>query len=332
MLRRLRSVKKQIKNTDTKSPVDSSMIFFVSSLRSKILLWKVLFFLLLITVLGFALCKTSAFDTNETLMKEDLPMSGDIIADIYIDGVITSDKHRDSVLDKLLSLNNIKAVVVNINSPGGTITGSEILYRKLRAIAAKKPVVSVIYDLGASGGYMTAIGSDYIIAHATSITGSIGVLMQSVDATDLSKKIGFSVNTYKSSKFKGAPHTFERTAPEVQEYIQSTVDEGFEFFKNLVMTRRGLSQEIISTVANGKIFSGTKALEYGLVDEIGDKASALEYLNKHNVQTTHVRLAEVSLKEEEELPILSRMLGSFANAIRMQQTAGDAKMYAIAKF
>lgn len=200
-------------------------------------------------------------------------IDGDFIASIKIEGVILEDDFRSKVLKEIAEEKSVKAVIVNIDSPGGGIVGSEILFDDLRTIAANKPMVVLMGSVAASGGYMAAVAADYIIAHNGTLTGSIGVLMESPEVTDLAQKIGVKFNTYKSSPLKGSPSPFEKSNPLVDSVIKETIADSYKFFSDLVRERRGdkLNKKFLDIILDGRVFTGRQALEIGLIDEVGGK-------------------------------------------------------------
>jgi protease-4 len=231
-------------------------------------------------------------------------IDGDYIANIKIDGMILEDDYRSEVLEKVADEDAIKAVVVDIDSPGGGIVGSEILFSELKTIAAKKPLVVVMGSVAASGGYMAAIASDYIIAHNGTLTGSIGVLMQSAEFTDLASKVGVKLHTYKSAPLKASPSPFEKSNPLVDRVIDESIKDSAEFFFDLVRERRGKKlnvQEFGGKLFDGRVFTGRQALQAGLIDEIGGKEQALAYLSKvHQVDTKSLKMREVPTVKTED--------------------------------
>jgi len=237
--------------------------------------------------------------------------SGDYIADVNIEGIILDDDYRTEILKKIVKQENIKAVIVNVNSPGGGIVASEILYENLRNIASVKPIVVVMGSISASGGYMASLASDYIIARNGTLTGSIGVIMQSSEFTNLADKIGVKFITYKSSILKGAPSPFEKTNARVDKVINDSIQDSYQFFSNLVKQRRGnrLSNNNLATIIDGRIFTGRQALKNGLVDEIGGENEALRYLNtKKKIDINKFPVKKVEL-EKPENSILAKFLG-----------------------
>jgi protease IV len=199
------------------------------------------------------------------------------IARINIEGLIRSDQERVEALERL-EKSKAAAVIVHINSPGGTTAGSEQLYDSLVRLKAKKPLVVVVEGLAASGGYITAIAADHIVAQQTSLVGSIGVLFQIPNVTDLLKTVGVKVEEVKSSPLKAAPNGFEPTSPEARDALDSLVKDSYAWFKGLVKDRRGMDDAQLAKVADGRVFTGRQAVELKLVDQLGDEKTAIAWL------------------------------------------------------
>jgi len=199
------------------------------------------------------------------------------IARVNIEGLIRSDRERVEALERL-EKSTAAAVIVHINSPGGTTAGSEELYDSLMRLKAKKPMVVVVEGLAASGGYITAIAADHIVAQQTSLVGSIGVLFQYPNVADLLKTLGVKVEEVKSSPLKAAPNGFEPTSPEARAALDALVKDSYAWFRDLVKTRRGMSDEQIDKVADGRVFTGRQGVELKLVDELGDEKAAVNWL------------------------------------------------------
>ena len=162
-------------------------------------------------------------------------------------------------------------MIVHVDSPGGTTAGSEQLYDSLMRLKEKKPLVIVVDGLAASGGYITALAGDHIVAKQTSLIGSIGVLFQYPNVGDLLTKIGVKVETIKSSPLKASPNGFEPTSPEARAAIESIIKDSYAWFKGIVQDRRHLSDDELQTVADGRVFTGHQGVGLKLVDEIGDE-------------------------------------------------------------
>lgn len=264
-------------------------------LKNKVHKWKNLAFVFGVFAL-IVLLKT-IFGSNLT----NGPIESDYIANIKVEGVIFEDEFRSEVLAEVAKNKSAKAVIVEINSPGGGIVGSEMLFNELRLIAENKPIVVVMESLAASGGYMAAIASDYIIAYNGTLTGSIGVLMESAEVTDLAQKLGVKFNSYKSSPLKGSPSMFEKSSPLVDKVMQESILDSYQFFSGLVRERRGdrLNPKTIKEALDGRVFTGRQALAAGLIDKIGTKKDALAYLETRKIDTTKLPVHKVEITERE---------------------------------
>jgi protease IV len=199
------------------------------------------------------------------------------IARIQIDGLIRSDNDRVEALERL-EKSRAAAVIVHINSPGGTTAGSEQLYDALVRLKAKKPVVVVVEGLAASGGYIAAIAADHIIAQQSSLVGSIGVLFQFPNFSELLKTVGVKVEEVKSSPLKAAPNGFEPTSPEARAALDALVKDSYAWFRDLVKARRGMDDALLEKVADGRVFTGRQAVDLKLIDQLGDEKTAIAWL------------------------------------------------------
>jgi protease-4 len=233
--------------------------------------------------------------------KETKPKMRNYIAQVDINGIIFEDEYRAKKIKELADDKSVQAVIVKINSPGGTAYGGEELYHAIRFIAKVKPTVSVIGTVAASGGYMTAIASDYILSGETSITGSIGVIMQSFDITKLMENIGVTSNSFKSSPLKASPSPFEKVTDEVRQATDESINDTYNTFKNMVQQSRNLSNEEINKVADGRIFTGSQALKYKLVDGIGDVDDAIQYLLDSKKISKKYKVKSVDLEDKSKI-------------------------------
>lgn len=196
---------------------------------------------------------------------------------VKIEGLIRSDQERVEALERLAK-SNAPAVIVHINSPGGTTSGSEQLYDSLMRLKAKKPLVVVVDGLCASGGYIAALASDHIVAQQTALVGSIGVLFQFPNFTELLKTVGVQVESVKSSPLKAAPNGYEPTSPEARAALDALVKDSYAWFKGLVQTRRSMSEEQLAKVSDGRVFTGRQAVGLKLIDQLGDEKTAIAWL------------------------------------------------------
>ena len=204
----------------------------------------------------------------------------DYIARIKITGLIRNDQDRVESLEKLAKATTAKAVIVHIDSPGGTTAGSEQLHDALRGVATAKPLVVVVDGLAASGGYIAAMSADHIVAQETSLVGSIGVLFQFPNFTDVLKTVGVKVEEIKSSPLKAAPNGYEPTSPEARAAIESLVKDSYAWFRGMVKDRRKMDDATLESVTDGRVFTGRQGVNLKLVDELGNEKTAIAWLAK----------------------------------------------------
>jgi protease-4 len=233
------------------------------------------------------------------------------VARIDIDGMIVEDADRDQALANLAEDDSAKALIVRIDSPGGTVVGGETLYNRLRQIAEKKPTVAVLGEIATSAAYMTAIGSDHIVAHDGTLTGSIGVILQTADLTGLLDKLGIKPESVKSSPIKAQPNPLEPFTPDAREAIRKVVADVYDMFVSMVQERRKLSSEEVKAVADGSVFTGRQAKANGLVDVLGGEREARAWLaDKHGIsQSLPVRDVELYGPGEELRDMIGGLVG-----------------------
>jgi len=252
--------------------LDSDIIVDRRRIRRKLTFWRVMAALIAIAAIaGLALIATPG-------ARGSFASAGSI-ARVQIDGLIRSDSERTRALERLEN-SQTAAVIVHVNSPGGTTAGSEQLYDSLTRLKAKKPLVVVVEGLAASGGYITAIASDHIIAQQSSLVGSIGVLFQFPNFTELLKTIGVKVEEVKSTPLKAAPNGFEPTSPEARAALDALVKDSYAWFKDLVKQRRGMDDTQLEKVVDGRVFTGRQAIDLKLIDQLGDEKTAVTWLEE----------------------------------------------------
>ncbi|ETR77683.1 protease [Afipia sp. P52-10] len=251
-------------------PSDADLIVDRRRMRRKLTFWRVAAALLAaVAIVGGALLATPA--GRRAIGGESA------IARIKIEGLIRSDSDRVAALERLGN-SSAKAVIVHINSPGGTTAGAEQLHDSLVRLKAKKPMVVVVDGLCASGGYIAALASDHIISQGTSLVGSIGVLVQFPNFAELMKTVGVKLEEVKSSPLKAAPNGFEPTSPEARAAIDDLVKDSYAWFRDLVKSRRNMDDATLEKVADGRVFTGRQALNLKLVDQLGDEKTAVAWL------------------------------------------------------
>jgi len=252
--------------------LDADLIVDRRRMRRKLTFWRVI----AIGVIVLAVAAVGMLSSNRLGLTGVRPY----IARVTITGLIRGDQDRVQALDRLSRATLARAVIVHVDSPGGTTAGSEQLFDSLSRLRDKKPLVIVVDSLAASGGYITAIAGDHIVAQQTSLVGSIGVLFQYPNFADLLEKIGVKVEAVKSSPLKAAPSGFEPTSPEAKAALESIIKDSYGWFKDLVQSRRHLNDTELQTVVDGRVFTGHQAIGLKLIDELGDEKAALAWLAK----------------------------------------------------
>lgn len=291
--------------------LDADHIVDRRRMRRKLTFWRVTAIVIAaLAVIGLAVGLSSS-------SRGIIGVSSPYIARITIEGLIQSNRDRVKALDKLAQASAVKAVIVHINSPGGTTAGSEELHNALLRIKAKKPIVTVVDGLAASGAYIAAIAADHIVAHSSSLVGSIGVLFTYPDFTQLMKTVGISVDSIKSSPLKASPSPFEPTPPGAREAIQSVVMDAYAWFRGLVRDGRKMNDAELNQVADGRVFTGRQSVDLKLVDELGEEKEAIVWLNKQRGVAANLPVRDYDLESRfSELPFLH------AAAARVLETLG----------
>jgi protease-4 len=299
--------------------LDADFIVDRRRMRRKLTFWRVFAVL-------FAICAAVAAGVAAGGSGSDMLAGtpGASIARVTITGLITTDRQRVEALERLAK-SSAKAVIVHINSPGGTTSGSEELHDSLVRLKEEKPTVVVVDGLAASGGYIAALSADHIVAGETSLVGSIGVIFQVPNFGDALKTLGIKMETIKSSPLKAAPNGFEPTSPEARAAIEAIVMDSYAWFRNLVKTRRGLDDEALERVADGRVFTGRQGVGLKLVDELGDERAAIAWLAKEKNIDPKTPVRDYRLRDRfSDLPFLHTTavvtlealgLGSFARRI-----------------
>ncbi len=202
----------------------------------------------------------------------------DGIAKLRISGLITGSDRTVAAL-RAIGKSNARALILDIDSPGGTTEGAERLYDEIRLVEAKKPTVAVVGALGASGAYIAALAADRIYVRQTSLIGSIGVLAEYPNFSGLLDKLGIQYETIKSSPLKAVPNGLQPTSDAARAAIAAVIDDSFAWFKDLVRTRRGMSDDELARVDDGRIFTGRQSLPLKLADALGGEREAIAWLN-----------------------------------------------------
>ena len=251
---------------------DADLLVDRRRLRRKLTVWRVALFAVLAAIL---------IALGVHYVRGDGGVPGrHHIARLAIEGVITGDKDTLKLIKDIGESRSADALIVTIESPGGTTTGAEKLYKELRLVAEKKPVVAVVGTMAASGGYIAALGSDRIFAEGNSLVGSIGVLFQFPNFSKLLDTMGVAFESVKSSPLKATPSGVEPTSPEARAALAALVADSYDWFKRLVKERRNLDDTQVARVSDGRVFTGRQGMELRLVDALGGEREAIAWLEQ----------------------------------------------------
>jgi|SRR5579871_2828994 len=213
---------------------------------------------------------------------------------LTVSGVISDDRKLNEAIAKLADDNSVKALIVFIDSPGGSVAGGEGLHDSIARVAAKKPVVAVMGGTAASAGYMIAAPATRIFAREATLTGSIGVLLETGEVSGLLDKIGIKADTLVSGPLKGQPSFTKPLSPEGRQALQDLVMDMYEQFVAMVANGRHMDVAKVKELADGRAYTGRQALQLGLVDQIGGEHDAREWLAKEKKISADLPVEDLS--------------------------------------
>jgi protease-4 len=268
-------------------PIDPDLLVDRRRLRRQITVWRTLAVIALVGVVAAGVGRAKLFGERH-------------VARLSVSGIITDDADRTRAIVAAADDANVRAVIVRIDSPGGTVVGGETLFRELRELGQKKPVVAVLGELAASGGYMTALAADQIFAREGTVTGSIGVIMQTVDVTGLLERIGVKTEALKSGPYKAVPSPLEPLTDRGREVTRQLVEDMYGMFVDMVAERRKLDRSRALELADGRVYTGRQAKALGLVDAIGGEDEARAWLSEAKGISKALPVRELRITREDE--------------------------------
>lgn len=239
----------------------------------------------------------------------------DQIARVVIDGMITDNRDQRQQLRKIAEDRHVAAVVLFINSPGGTTTGGEALFEAIRDVAAKKPVVAQFGTLATSAAYIAGLASDHIVARGNTITGSVGVIFQWAEVSDLLSKIGVKMNEVKSGPLKASPSPFQPADEAGLRVAKDMIADSMRWFVSLVAARRGVQPSAIPGLTDGRIYTGREALAYKLIDEIGGEVEVRKWLEEKRGVPKGLKFVDWKPKRDAAYGLLGRAGVAIGRAI-----------------
>ena len=223
-----------------------------------------------------------------------LAPEGAHIERVTVNGLITDDRKLTQAVNGLADDDRVKAVIVSIDSPGGSVAGGETLHDAIARVAAKKPVVVTMGGLAASAGYMIAVPASRIFARESTLTGSIGVLLQTGDISSLLGKLGINAEIIRSGPLKDEPSLVRPLSPEGKVVLQGLVNDMYDRFVDMVAAGRHLDPAKVRSLADGRAYTGHQALGLGLVDAIGGEREARDWLTSAKGVPTGLPVQDLS--------------------------------------
>ena len=220
------------------------------------------------------------------------------IAKLYIEGVISTESQFIDELNKIEKDSNFKGLLVIINSPGGTFVSSKEIYDSLKFLSKKIPVAVYMKEVATSGAYLASLGADKIFANVGTVTGSVGVILQTAEITGLLDKIGITPMIIKSGELKAIPNPFEESDREQIDFIRDVVLEMQKEFIGLVKEEREISPEGINVVSDGRIFTSRQAQKINLIDEIAAEKDAINWIKKKGGLDDNIEIIDYADKKD----------------------------------
>ena len=272
-------------------PLSADEVIDRRRLKRRLTLWRVIAVVAIVAIVVVAVGR----------FKDSGFASKDYVARVGVNGIITTNLTRNDALQRISNDKNAKALIVRIDSPGGTVVGGEDLFWSLRAISKQKPVVAVFGSLGTSGAYMTALGADRIFAREGSITGSIGVILQSTDLTGLLEKLGVKPVSIKSSPLKAQPNPLEPLSKEARKATEEVIGDIYQMFVDMVASRRNIDMDRARALADGRVFTGRQGLKVGLIDAIGGEEEARTWLSNARKIDLTLPIKDIKISKQRKI-------------------------------
>ena len=265
--------------------LDADLLLDRRRLKRRLVLWRIV---AIVAVLGAAAVVVGGGRTG------GLPGERHVTR-VNVSGIISSNRKLIEAVTALAKDRNVAAVVLAVDSPGGSVAGGESLHDALERVAAAKPVVTVMGGTAASAGYMISLPAARIFASNATLTGSIGVILETGNAAGLLDKLGLSAEAIISGPLKDQPSFTHGLSPAGREYLQALVGDLFGQFVTMVAQARHLDEAQVRTMADGRAYSGRQALALGLVDAIGGEPEAREWLAKEKGVSASLPIRDLKL-------------------------------------
>ena len=237
------------------------------------------------------------------------------IARVSVEGFISENRDQLKLFKRIADDKQVVAVILFINSPGGTTTGGEALFEAIRELAKVKPVVGQMGTVAASAAYIAGIAADHIVARGNTITGSVGVIFQWPDVSQLMEKVGVKMNEIKSGPLKANPSPFQPVDAAGRAAAEQMVAESQRWFVGLVATRRGIDTASVAGLEQGRVYSGREAVANKLVDQIGGEPEAVKYLEEKRNIPKGLRVVDFKPKRDTDWGLMSLSIAALGRLI-----------------
>jgi protease-4 len=270
---------------------EAELIIDRRRLKRRLTFWRVASVLLLIGAILALAAASGGFNLEKRT---------DHIARVWVTGIITGDQPTLDLLEEIAKADNVKGLILRIDSPGGTTAGSEAIYEAVRKIAKDKPVAAVMDTVAASGGYITAIAADHIVARGNTITGSIGVIFQWAEFSKLLETVGVQMQEIKSGDLKAEPSPFKPLSEKAREVSTLMVQDSFAWFTGLVAERRKLPLDKVKILSDGRVYTGRQAVAEKLIDELGGEEKAVAWIKKEKKLSEGIEVKDWALPSEDK--------------------------------
>jgi protease-4 len=237
------------------------------------------------------------------------------IARVSVEGLITEDRDKLKLFKRLAESKQVAGVILFINSPGGTTTGGEAMFEAIRDLAKAKPVVAQMGTVAASAAYITGLATDHIVARGNTITGSVGVIFQWAEVSQLLDKLGVKMTEVKSGPLKANPSMFQPIDEAGRSVAEQMVQESKRWFVGLVANRRSIDTSGVPGLEQGRVFSGREALGFKLIDEIGGEPEAVKYLEEKRNVAKGLKVVDWKPQRESSWGVLGLSVRALARLV-----------------
>jgi protease IV len=294
--------------------IETDLLLDRRRLKRRLLLWRVLAVAAVVVAIGIAI-RAGGFGAHRQHL-----------ARVTVSGIITEDRKLNQAVSALGRDARVPAVILYVNSPGGSVAGGESLHDIIARVVAAKPVVTVMGGTAASAGYMIAAPTTRIFAREGTLTGSIGVLLETAEIGDLLKTVGVNSETIKSGPLKDQPSFLHPLSPEGKEVLQGLVMDMYDQFVGMVAAGRHMDAERVRQLADGRAYTGRQALQFGLVDQIGGEPDARDWLAREKGVSADLPVEDVTsttLAERALTATLGPLIGSLEKMLLSQSLKLD---------